>query len=417
MHDSNQALPSGIGREIERFVSAVDSLRATIDSTMGVVQKAHDLAHKQFDSYIAKYADISMKDGKQFVTMRSHDHCHGYRSLRLELDKLHAAQRILPRSFLLALVSRYDALVGSLVRALFVQKPEALRSSDKSFTFAELSQFQSLEDVRESIVEREVESLLRKSHSDQFEWLEKRFDIKLRQGLSAWSAFTEITERRNLFAHAEGIVSSQYIAKCRAEGVDLDDAIKGAVLYVDGPYFDSASDIICEIGVKLAQVLWRKLVSREVEEADASLRDTALDAIEHGRYELAKALLDFANTTLAKRHGSEEWRLIFVINQALAHSLSGDKVRCKEILASEDWSATDDTFKLSESVLTERFDVAFGLMKRIGPNGDIPKGHYLHWPLFSGLRRSPIFAKTIAEIFGDETHEEELPAEGPNESA
>lgn len=380
---------------------------------MWAVQNAHDLTHKQFDSYVAKHVDVGMKDGRQFVTIRSHDHCHGYHSLRLEIDKLHAAQRILPRGFLLALVSRYDALVGNLVRALFLQKPEALRASDKTFTFAELSQFRSLEGVRESIIEREVDGLLRKSHSDQFEWLEKRFDIKLRSDLPVWPAFIEVTERRNLFAHAEGIVSSQYITKCRAEGLDLNDALKGTELYVDGPYFGEATDVICEIGVKLAQVLWRKVIPLEAKEADSSLKDTALDAIEQERYKLAKALLDFANTTLSRRHASEEWRLIFVINQALAYSLSGDKRRCEEILATEDWSATDDTFKLAESALAERFDVAFGLMKKIGPKGEIPKGHYLHWPLFSGLRSSPIFAKTIGEIFGDESHEEELPTEGP----
>jgi hypothetical protein len=207
MQDLNQVVASGIGDEISRFVSAVDSARMTIDSSMAVVQKAHDAAHKEFDAYVANYADTITRDGQQFVTIRSHDHCRGFHLLSRELDKLHAAQRILPRTFLLALVSRYDALVGNLVRALFKQKPEALRSSERTFTFAELSQFQSMESAREFIVEKEVETLLRKSHSEQFDWLEKRFDIKLREGLAAWPAFVEITERRNLFAHADGVVS------------------------------------------------------------------------------------------------------------------------------------------------------------------------------------------------------------------
>ncbi len=411
MQNVNQVGASAIGDEISRFVSAVDSLRMTIDSSMAIVQKAHDAAHKDYDTYIATYADTITRDGRQFVTIRSHDHCHGFHVLGRELDKLHAAQHILPRTFLLALVSRYDALVGSLARALFKQKPEALRASERTFTFAELSQFPSMESAREFIVEKEVETLLRKSHSEQFDWLEKRFDIKLREGLAAWPGFVEVTERRNLFAHADGIVSTQYMTKCRAEGVELGKISRGTALYVDGPYFGRASDIICEIGVKLSQVLWRKVVPRETREADSSLKDSALDIIEQGRYELAKALLDFADTTLSRRHASEEWRLSFVINRALAYSLSGDKNKCTEILSRHDWSATNNSLRLAESVLSERFDAAFALMRKIGPGGDIPKGHYLHWPLFRGLRGNSMFTKTIQEIFGDDTHEEELPVE------
>jgi hypothetical protein len=206
-------------------------------------------------------------------------------------------------------------------------------------------------------------------------------------------------------------LSRWYMTKCRAEHIELGNVTQGTALSVDGPYFGRATDIICEIGVKLAQVLWRKVVPSEIEEADSNLKDAALDIIEQGRYELAKALLDFADTTLSRRHASEEWRLSFVINRALAYSLSGDKNKCMEILSSHDWSATKDNLKLAESVLSERFDAAFTLMKKIGPRGDFPKGHYLHWPLFRGLRRNPMFTKTIEEIFGNDTHEEQLPAE------
>src|ERR1700733_10645858 len=164
MENVTQPTPSEIGAEISRFVSAVDSLRMTIDSSMRVVQTAHDRAHEQLATYIEKYADVTSRDHHQFVTIKSHDNCHGYHLRRRELDRLHEAQRVLPQSFLIALVSRYDALVGSLVRALFSQKPDALRSSERTFTFAELTQFTSIADAREFIVDKEVESLLRKSH-------------------------------------------------------------------------------------------------------------------------------------------------------------------------------------------------------------------------------------------------------------
>jgi hypothetical protein len=154
MQNLNGVRAPEISGEAGRFVNAVDSLRMTIDTSMGTVQSAHDATHKELDAYIARYADTTERGGQEYIRIRSHDHCHDYHLLRLELDKLHAAQRILPQSFLVALVSRFDALVGGLVRALFRLKPEALESSERTFTFAELSRFESMESAREFILER-----------------------------------------------------------------------------------------------------------------------------------------------------------------------------------------------------------------------------------------------------------------------
>jgi len=119
------------------------------------------------------------------------------------------------------LVHKYDAYLGRLLRVAFYIRPEILAASDKTLTYTDLASFKSLSAARESLIEREVESVIRDSHIDHFNWMEKRFDLPLRKDLEVWPKFVEITERRNLFVHCDGIVSSQYLSVCKAHGVQL----------------------------------------------------------------------------------------------------------------------------------------------------------------------------------------------------
>jgi hypothetical protein len=148
---------------------------------------------------------------------------------------------------------------------------EILNGSDRTITFPELVAFDSIESARNHVVEKEVESILRESHADQFDWLEKKFKLPLRKDLSIWSDFIEVTERRNLFVHSGGQVSGQYLKVCQSHKFDTGKTSKGDVLAVSPDYFSKAYGIVFEIGVKLAHVLWRKLMPEERKRADQNM--------------------------------------------------------------------------------------------------------------------------------------------------
>jgi hypothetical protein len=97
-------------------------------------------------------------------------------------------------------VSQFDVYVGHLLRCSFGAKPDALNASNKTITYSQLIGFASFDAAKEHVIEKEVETVLRASHADQFDWLENRLGIPLRNPLPAWPAFVEVTERRSLFA-------------------------------------------------------------------------------------------------------------------------------------------------------------------------------------------------------------------------
>src|SRR5690606_30868436 len=120
--------------------------------------------------------------------------------------------------------------------------------------------FGSIEAARRHVIEKEVESVLRESHTAQFEWFEKRLNTSLREKLDAWPTFIELTERRNLFVHNDGVVNSQYLAVCRAHNVPVPaETVEGTKLEASYSYHAQAASCLLEIGLKLGQVVWRRL--------------------------------------------------------------------------------------------------------------------------------------------------------------
>jgi hypothetical protein len=255
-----------LGRAIQEFVTHVDSLAETLPLAMVAINLGKGLAA----AHVAKYA-------KQEPTVTPTNYLRAKRTLK-RFDKASRAATLVTQSFLVSMVSQYDAFLGAILRTLYVLRPELLNISERQITYADLVGFGSIQSARDHILEKEVETVLRKSHSEQFDWLESKFALPLRKDLDVWPRFVELTERRNLFVHASGIVSQQYLDVCSKHGVNHAEAVtRGQTLEVTQSYFQEAYDCIIEIGVKLAHTLWRKVLPGDRASADQNLNNVCYE--------------------------------------------------------------------------------------------------------------------------------------------
>jgi len=404
---------SPIATEIERFVNHLNSLGSSLAVTMFVMNRTLKYARKLYDEFVGECEVVSIGPPKKFRV--SPDRDHEYIRLEKQLQRSHIATSVVPKSFVVALVSQFDAYLGGLVRAFINLKPELLNGSERILTFKELKEFNSLEGARDFILEKEIESLLRESHPQQFSWMENKFKIKLTENLPSWPTFVEVTERRNLFVHCDGVVSRQYLKVCGEQGVEgLTGLQPGSVLWVSPEYFSKAQECILEIGVKLGHVLWRKLCPEQRAEADANFSDVCFGLLQEANYRPAKELLNFAVTGL-KKHSTDEVRRIFVINYAQAQKWVGDQQGCVATLEAEDWTACDDKFQIAIAVLKDDFDRAIGLVGRMGPKGQIEKSSYRSWPIFQELRKRKDFREAYSKVFGEEFEKSKTEAAPPSE--
>jgi len=385
---------------ISVFIEHIESLKITFPLVTKTIFSNHQTA---LDNLKQLRSSITIKNKGADEVNATPEQIKQYVKLQKENKSFGIAASILKKSFIVSLISQFDIHISRLIKTMFYVKPETLNSSEKILKFSELIEFETLEAAKEYLIEKEIETVLRESHSKQFEWLEKKLGVNTLKNLPAWSTFIEITERRNLFVHCDGLISSQYIDVCKNNGVILDDKNKlGHKLDVDEKYFEEAYKCIFEIGVKLAQTMWRKLKTNDLENANIKLHNICIDLIKKEEYDLAHTILDFANTDIIKRNFSEKHKLIFLINKAQTLKWSGEEEKARKILEDTDWSACNDEFKLVKAVLLEDFHEAEKLMFRVGKDTDtFSKENYKASPAFREFRKSNLFLKAYEKIFDE----------------
>lgn len=385
---------------LKDFLIELDGLNVSVPVMMESIGKLRRDTSKEVYKFLTEKGEYQFQeeiDGKKLYHL-SLDYHYEFLQLRRNANNYKAATRIMPGSFLVTMVSQYDAFLGRIIRAMFYAKPELIDASERNLKFAELLQFGSIEAAREAIVEKEVEAVLRESHSDHFDWLEKKIGMPLRKDLDIWSDFIELTERRNLFVHTGGVVSSQYLNVCRKHGIAVDQEYKiGIKINVSKNYFQKATNILYELAVKLSQVIWRKLLPAQIHHADIFLNNICYSLLKQENYSLANRILSFALSL--PKHELISDKLVFTINNAIALKWGGEPEKAKKLLTEMDWSAYRDEFILTSKALLDDFDSASEIMRRIGKNGNIGKSEYKDWPAFKEFRKSPEFCSAYEEIF------------------
>lgn len=387
---------------ITRFIDHINSLESTLPLVMLMIYTTTKKSEKNLNDFVEKNGIIKIeKEPGVSIYRLKFDQIYRFNRLRNRYINSTIANTIVPRNFIVSLVSQFDALLGRIIKTMFFIKPEMLNASEKNLTYSQIIEFASLDDVKDYIIEKEVESVLRKSHTEQFKWLENKLNIPLRNGLDIWPTFIELTERRNLFTHCDGVVSSQYLDICRKHNVELEPNCKaGVTLTVSPEYFQQAYKCLFEIGVKLVHVIWRKLQPEDRKKADLNLNNICYDLIDNEKYDLAITLLEFA--TSFNKYSSEDVKLMLFMNKAQAYKWSKKNNKCKQILEQFDWSAYSYSFKLAKAVLSNEYEQAADIMKRIGPDGEVKQADYRDWPIFKEFRNTEFFLKTYSEIFGEE---------------
>ena len=383
---------------IDEYLHKIVALNKIIPFQMHSAFQNFDNSNKNFNEKIEEFGTrITEEDGSHAFEI-NYKHARLIHRLSTERKRAQLALEILPKSFLVTFVSEYDAFLGQLNNYILKHKPELLKTEQKTITFEELQSLNSIEEARNKIISQEVENLLRDSHSKQFEWMQNKYNLQLTNGLNSWPSFIELTERRNLFVHCNGIVSEQYLKNCNKVNYPLDSNIKiDTKLDADKKYIDSVYQTLFEIPVKLTQVLWRKLFPKDIESADNSLGDITYELLINEEYELASILLDFACCVL-KKWSSESQRLVFVINRAISYKFSGKNYT--KILDTEDWSACNTSYQLCVAVLNEDFELAKKYMIKAGKSEEISEVSFLEWPCFRNFRETEYFTEAFIEIFG-----------------
>jgi hypothetical protein len=365
-------------------------------------------ATSALDDFISRYR-IANGESKSEEIRIPHSKEREYEKLKECSNRAERAYRLVSQNFLVSLVSVYDLFYAEIVRIVYKLNPNILKADETPFLYRTLLEHGSVGAVASSIVEKQVDSLIRDSHMAQIAWLEKTLKVTTLRDFPEWSMFIELTERRNLFVHSNGIVSSQYMNICKTfnaidEGVSI-----GSMLSIDKEYFIKAYMTLYKMAIGLtaiiANICCRAIYKGYSEELDKMVIRHVYDAITEHDYDLA---IDISNFILSPqfKHKNQDKSFI-ILNLAQAYKWKGEEKKCAAILDEEDTSAWKRDLLIPKLVLEEKYADVYDMMRSVGLTGKIlNKDLYRQWPIFKKLREQEEFKVVFKDIFEEELYQE-----------
>jgi len=171
-------------KELDYYLNHIEALYSSLPLIMKLISATQKTSNESLGKFLDKLPKekIEEKEGKILYKIQINE-INRFNTLHDRTIVSNLSVKIIPRSFLISIISHYDSFVGSLIKNLYLIKPEILNSSDKKFSYSELLFFENIDQAKEFIIDREVESVLRDSHCEQIKWLENKFDVKLRVDL------------------------------------------------------------------------------------------------------------------------------------------------------------------------------------------------------------------------------------------
>ena len=389
---------------LSRFLENISCLRETYEDTERTLLNQNSGAEKKFNELIKNFS-VDEATGDMVIPVR---HFRDFQKRERHRARTERALTLVPQSYLVSLVSLYDQFYAGLIKLIYRIDPDKLKENKKPFTYKDLCEYQNVQEVKVVIVDETIEDRLRDSHVKQFEWLAGAMGLNTLKGFKEWPDFVELTERRNLFVHSDGVVSQQYINVCKSENAYKADVKKGSQLKVDKEYFEKAFKTLYVVGIKLTQMLchtvYDKQYPNEYSDMDRLLINNIYELIAEELYDVAISVSEFAHNDhyMKDKHNGHD-KCFILLNYAQAYKWSGRNDECQNLLAEADCTTWKDELLIPKLTLEGEFDQVYAKMRTVGKGSDILTAEsYRQWPIFKEIRKEEVFVNLFKEIFEEE---------------
>jgi len=324
------------------------------------------------------------------------------RSLASSIYSLNRADMMFRSHALVCIVSRYDYFLSDLLKNAYRKNPERVTGGDRALTYEELLSLDSLDNLVELFISKEIDTFLHETHDKQLKVLDQESKLGIVDNFSELSLFVEMTERRNLFVHAGGIVTKYYLKRCKEVNYPVPSDVKpGTTLSVSEDYFKSAITCIYELGVRLGFALACRLYPDNLEKIHYFLLDSiGFPLLQSERWELARRVFNFALSWPEKYILNDEAKRYYVVNNAIALNHLNRHKDALDLLSKYDWSSQSEKMLLAVSVLQHKWKKAETIMSGMDGDKAFSEDNYRTWPIFKEFRATKEFRRAYKKVYG-----------------
>jgi hypothetical protein len=244
------------------------------------------------------------------------------RHIGRDIEKGRDAFQMISQNLLVMVVSKYDLFLTNILRQFFICQPNSVRGLNKSISIEKVIDLKTSKKIIESEIEKEVEGVLRDSHIKQIKYIEDNIKVDISPHLKILPDFVELTERRNLFIHNDGVVNERYIDNCKKNKALKKGTVKvGTLLKNNNAYMKKACEVIIETGLNISHIVFRKLCKQDKDktgDGNNHLQVLSNRFLEDEKWDLAIMICDFglSDHISSKCTGLE--KLAFIFNKCIA---------------------------------------------------------------------------------------------------
>ena len=279
---------------------------------------------------------------------------------------------LLRRSALVSLVGTLEILLEALFFGYYFYVDSSSRTSDMT--------------AREQTARKQAEKAM---HSGGWRGRIEKFtelgvDLK---GIGDYlDQVVEITQRRNLIVHNEGVIDARYMRNSPPEYRPA-GAKEGVMLIVSTRYLNRAFDVVMLLAFALSQACWRQWQPKKSKrQANRVVENLIYQTLRFKRYILVQDLARLAYELPLPRRT----RQLVLVNHAIALRDLGEKTAMGPLLSELKKKKRDWRVTIALAILQEDFRKAHWLMKRA-----VDKGKFReispYWPLFNPVRNESWF--------------------------
>ena len=330
--------------------------------------------------------DIIKKLGDMFVV--SQDGQTGEfrgvpKKIRSEYKKNSAVQKqkdILYSGTLMLLVTYFENTVAKIFRIDFQRHPGRMSLENKTVAYSILEMSENIQEVRDHLIDIEVNNLMYKSASEWITYLKKNLKLNLDYVTEKLPELKEIIARRNIIVHNDGIVNNVYLSQVKDE-----DLKKGDKLTVSRSYIDSAIDLIETIGTAIIIEIWLKECTKNTDEFE---KIAAVIFDEYLLTERWSAAIIFYEICLSSNKLVQSDVLLCKINRWQCYKWLDKYEQIESEIDQLDSSACKTKYELGILALQDKFEEFFTVYEG---QSEIGEDEIEEWPLFKNVRKSEAY--------------------------
>lgn len=373
-NDSTLAMLMIIAKELKIKNKSTDELEFPEDFPDDLTQKI-----KASLEYFSDIVDISM-DGK---TGRYRSVPKTVKESYIKIEASKNQRDILYSGSLMLLVTYFEGTIAKILKTDLQRHPKRLSLDTKTVSYKMLELSNSIEDVRNLLIEDEVMAMMYKSVSDWIEYFRKNIKLKLDYATNVLPELIEIIARRNIIVHNEGIVNNQYmniVLKDYRSNVKIGD-----FLFVDKQYILNAINLVESICMSIILEIWISEGGKDHKEIEKILAIIFDEYLIFENWEKAKILYEVCLKSNKLQLADE---LICKINRWQCYKWMDRFNEIEKEVKDLDVTACQPRYKLGVLALLDKYEDFFAYYEE---QDDLKEDELREWPLFRGVRNNETY--------------------------